>query len=89
MLVVMSAFEVICTLAATLWICVVLVAAVVGYRFMAKLRARRRRIDRLLYVVRMPVRLANRDGWQRDQVFRSAIVLVQQLASERVQRRSH
>lgn len=50
----MTAVEVICLVAATSWIAVVLVALVIGIRVALKLRARRRRIDRLLYVLRLP-----------------------------------
>lgn len=49
----MTAVEVICLVAATSWIAVVLVALVIGIRVALKLRARRRRIDRLLYVLRL------------------------------------
>lgn len=50
----MSAVEVIVSIAAILWIGVVSAALVVGIRVALKLRARRRRIDRLLYLLRLP-----------------------------------
>ena len=69
----MAAFEVICTLAATLWIGFVAAALGIGYRVMAKLRSRRRRINRLLDVVRSPLGFGRRDArhlrW-RDRVLR-------------------
>lgn len=50
----MSAVEVIVLIAAILWIGVVVAALVVGIRVTLKLRARRRRIDRVLYLLRLP-----------------------------------
>ena len=50
----MTAVEVIVLVAAILWIGVVVAALVVGIRVTLKLRARRRRIERLLYVLRLP-----------------------------------
>jgi hypothetical protein len=61
----MAVFEVICTVAATLWICVVVAALGIGYRIMAKLRARRRRINRLLDAFRSPFGFRSRDVWHR------------------------
>lgn len=61
-LIVMAAVEVIYLLAATLWIVVVLAALGIGYRFMVKFRAKRRRINRILDVVRIPVRLCTSQG---------------------------
>jgi hypothetical protein len=67
MLVVMAtAFQVICALAATLWICFVVAALAIGYRFMAKLRSRRRRINRLLSAVGLPIRPGRRYGVMRS-----------------------
>jgi hypothetical protein len=69
----MAAFEVICTLAAALWICFVVVAVGIVYTVMAKLRSRRRRINRLLDAIRSPLRRGRRDAWHlrwRDQVRR-------------------
>lgn len=43
--------------AAILWIVVVTAAAVIGLRVMLKVRARRRRINQVLSVVRLPVAL--------------------------------
>jgi hypothetical protein len=57
-----AAFEVICALAATLWICFVVAALAIGYRVMVKLRSRRRRINRLLDVVFLPIRLSRGYG---------------------------
>ena len=51
----MAVFEVICTVAATLWIGFVVGALVIGYRITAKLRARRRRFNRLFDAVRAPL----------------------------------
>ncbi|MCW2512020.1 MAG: hypothetical protein JWR11_1062 [Mycobacterium sp.] len=53
----MAAVDVIYLLAAILWIGVVLAALAVGIRVAVKFRARRRRINRVLAAVRMPVRL--------------------------------
>lgn len=50
----MTAVEVIVLVAAILWIVVVVAALVVGIRVTLKLRARRRRIERLIYVLRLP-----------------------------------
>jgi hypothetical protein len=50
----MTAVDVIVLVAAMLWIAVVVAALVVGIRVTLKLRARRRRIERLLYLVRLP-----------------------------------
>jgi hypothetical protein len=61
----MAVFEVICTVAATLWICFVVAALGIGYRFMVKLRSRRRRINRLFDVVRAPLGFRRRDAWHR------------------------
>jgi hypothetical protein len=69
----MAAFEVICTLAAMLFICCVVVAVGIVYTVMARLRARRRRINRLLQAVRTPFGLSRRDVWHlrwRDRVLR-------------------
>lgn len=51
----MTAVEVIVLVAAILWIGVVVAALVVGIRVTLKLRARRRRIERLLCLLRLPV----------------------------------
>ncbi|WP_319450600.1 MULTISPECIES: hypothetical protein [unclassified Mycobacterium] len=61
----MAVFEVICTVAATLWIGFVVAALVIGYRITAKLRARRRRINRLFDAVRAPLGFRRRDAWHR------------------------
>jgi hypothetical protein len=50
-----AAFEVIYLVAAVLWIVVVTAAAVIGIRVILKVRARRRRVNQLLSVVRLPV----------------------------------
>lgn len=50
----MSGVEVIVVTAAVLWIGVVVVALIVGIRVTLKLRARRRRIDRLIFLLRLP-----------------------------------
>jgi hypothetical protein len=51
----MTAVDVIVLVAAILWIGVVVAALVVGIRVTLKLRARRRRIERVLYLLRLPV----------------------------------
>jgi hypothetical protein len=69
----MAVFEVICTLAAALWICFVVVAVGIVYTVMAKLRSRRRRINRLLDAIRTPFGFGRRDAWHlrwRDRVLR-------------------
>lgn len=53
----MTALELVYLVAATLWIVVVTAAAVIGVRVLVKVRARRRRINQLLGVVRLPVAL--------------------------------
>jgi hypothetical protein len=55
-----TAFQVICALAAVSWICVLVAALAVGCRVVAKLRSKRRRINRLFNVVRLPWRPATR-----------------------------
>lgn len=50
----MTAVDVIVLVAALLWIGVVTAALVVGIRVTLKLRARRRRLDRLVYLLRLP-----------------------------------
>jgi hypothetical protein len=50
----MTAVEVIVLVAAILWIGVVVAALVIGIRVTLKLRARRRRLDRLLHLLRLP-----------------------------------
>jgi hypothetical protein len=52
-----AVFEVVYLVAAILWIVVVTAAAVIGLRVMLKVRARRRRVNQLLSVVRLPVAL--------------------------------
>lgn len=70
-LVVMAAYEVICTLAATLWIGFVVAVLAIGCRVMAKLRSKRRRVTRLLDVVRSPLWLGSRGQLRwRDRVLR-------------------
>ncbi|HYO04895.1 MAG TPA: hypothetical protein VET27_24685 [Mycobacterium sp.] len=75
----MAAVEVIYLLAATLWIAVVLAAVCIGYRFMVKFRARRRRVSRVLGVVRIPGRLWTWQGprsgirWNIDRVLASVL----------------
>jgi hypothetical protein len=54
-LVVVVAFEVIWTVAALLWIGVVLAVLIVAARVLVKTRARRRRINRLLGAARIPL----------------------------------
>lgn len=49
----MTAVEVICLVAAISWIVVMVAALGIGIRVTLKLRARRRRIDRVLYVLRL------------------------------------
>jgi hypothetical protein len=53
----MAAVEVIYLAAATLWIGVVVAALCIGVRFAMKFRARRRRMNRILDVVRVPARM--------------------------------
>jgi hypothetical protein len=53
----MAAIEVIYLVAATLWIGVVLAALCIGIRLVVKFRARRRRVNRLIDIVRIPVLL--------------------------------
>lgn len=48
--------------AATLWIVVVLAALGIGARVVLKMRARRRRMNQILALVRLPLLLA---GWRR------------------------
>lgn len=50
----MTAVDVIVLVAAILWILVVVAALVVGIRVTLKLRARRRRLNRVLYLLRLP-----------------------------------
>jgi hypothetical protein len=52
--------EMVYLVAATLWIVVVLAALAIGVRVMLKIRARRRRMNQLLAVVRLPLVLAGR-----------------------------
>lgn len=59
-LVKVSVVEMIYLVAATLWIVVVVTVACVGVRVMLKIRARRRRMNQLLAVVRLPLLLAVR-----------------------------
>lgn len=51
----MAAFEVIYVVAASLWIFVVLAALGIGCHFLVKFRKRRRRMNRLFDVVRVPI----------------------------------
>jgi hypothetical protein len=51
----MAVFEVIYTVAATLWILVVVAALCIACRVMAKLRTRQRRINRLFGVLHVPI----------------------------------
>jgi hypothetical protein len=51
----MAAIEVIYLVAATLWIGAVLAALCIGIRLVVKFRARRRRVNRLIDIVRIPV----------------------------------
>lgn len=53
----MTALELVYLVAATLWIVVVTVAVIVGVRIMLKVRARRRRVNQLFGLVRLPVAL--------------------------------
>jgi hypothetical protein len=53
----MAAVEVIYLAAAILWIGVVVAALCIGVRFAMKFRARRRRMNRILDVVRVPARM--------------------------------
>lgn len=53
----MAVVEVIYVVAASLWILVVLVALGIGCRFMVKFRKRRRRMNGLFDVVRVPIQL--------------------------------
>ena len=50
----MTAVDVIVLFAAILWIVVVVAALVVGIRVTLKLRARRRRLERLMFLLRLP-----------------------------------
>lgn len=52
--------ETIYLVAATLWIVVVVAGACVGVRVALKIRARRRRMNQLLALVRLPLVLAGR-----------------------------
>ncbi|WP_157575903.1 hypothetical protein [Mycobacterium sp. GA-2829] len=52
--------ETIYLVAATLWIVVVVTGACVGVRVALKIRARRRRMNQLLALVRLPLVLAGR-----------------------------
>lgn len=54
-LIVMAVVEVIYAVAATLWIVVVMAALCVSFVVIAKYRKRRRRVNRLLHAMRMPV----------------------------------
>lgn len=58
----MTAVEMIYLVAATLWIVVVLAALGIGARVVLKMRARRRRMNQILALVRLPLLLA---GWRR------------------------
>ncbi|MEZ0051603.1 hypothetical protein ABIA30_002611 [Mycobacterium sp. MAA66] len=51
----MAAFEVVYVVAASLWIFVVLAAVGIGCRFMVKFRKRRRRMNLLFEVARVPI----------------------------------
>lgn len=53
----MAAFEVIYLVAATSWILVVTTALCIGVRCMVKLRHRRRRMNRLIDGVRLPIQI--------------------------------
>ena len=55
-----SVVEMVYLVAATLWIVVVVAATCVGVRVMLKIRARRRRMNQLLAVVRLPIVLVAR-----------------------------
>jgi hypothetical protein len=53
----MAASEVICVVAASLWIVVVLAAAAIGCVVLVKFRRRRRKVNRLFDVVRVPIQI--------------------------------
>ncbi|WP_197376659.1 hypothetical protein [Mycolicibacterium baixiangningiae] len=53
----MAAVETVFLVAAILWIVVVVAAVCVGVRVMLKLRARRRRVNHLLALTRVPLLL--------------------------------
>ncbi len=90
----MAAVEVIYLLAATLWIGVVLAALCIGVRFVLKFRARRRRINRVLDVVRIPVRLCTWQGpgsgirWNINQVLVSILAEALDVPRKKVARGS-
>ena len=79
-----KAFQVICALAAVSWICVLVTALAIGCRVALKVRATRRRINRLHNVVRLPRRPVNRRrpgiAGQHDW----ALALVQRIERDRV-----
>ncbi|MEN3318056.1 MAG: hypothetical protein V7643_1457 [Mycobacterium sp.] len=53
----MAAVQVIYVVAAALWIFVVLAALCIGCRFIVKFRRRRRRMNRLFDVIRVPIEM--------------------------------
>lgn len=61
----MAAVEVIYLVAATLWIGVVVAALCIGIRLVLKFRARRRRVNRFLDIVWIPVLLCTGQGQRR------------------------
>ncbi|TPG35928.1 hypothetical protein [Mycolicibacterium hodleri] len=92
----MAAVEVIYLLAAILWIGVVLSALCLGLRFMLKWRAKRRRINRMLGLVNLPVRLTtlpvsgSRSGirWNVNQLLSIGFAEAFGASREKVARRS-
>lgn len=79
-----TALQVICTLAAISWICVLVSALAIGCRVAVKLRAKRRRINRLLNVVRLPWRpvTTRRSGMVGK--YDRALTLLQRIERDRV-----
>jgi len=69
-----AVIEAIYLVAAMLWIVVVLAAVAIGGRYLLKLRARRRRVNRLINSVRLPVGRAV--GPYRAAAVRSAALLL-------------
>jgi hypothetical protein len=68
-LIVMAAVEVIYLVAATLWIGVVVAALSIGVRLVLKFRARRRRMNRFIDIVWIPVLLCTGQGQRRRSRF--------------------
>jgi hypothetical protein len=80
----MAAVEVIYLVAATLWIGVVVAALCIGIRLVLKFRARRRRMNRFLDIVWIPVLLCTGQGQRRRPEIRRTRAVPGQLVARAI-----